>query len=70
MALTHDNHFVPRLYLKNFASAQGEICMYRTLVSRSDVPVWRRFNATGMGYQKDLYTRIASGEETDDMKSG
>jgi len=68
MALTHDNHYVPRLYLKNFASATGEICMFRTLVSHPGVPIWEHFNATGMGYQRDLYTRIASGEETDDIE--
>ena len=68
MALTRDNHFVPQFYLKNFATASGEVREYRTLVSHSSVPVWKPVNVAGTGYEKNLYTRILRGEETDDIE--
>jgi hypothetical protein len=68
MALTRDNHFVPQLYLKNFATPSGEVLEYRILVSRSSVPVWKRVNVAGTGYEKNLYTRIVRGEEADDIE--
>ncbi len=68
MALTRDNHFVPQFYLRNFGSASGEVCEYRTLVSHSSVARWKRVNVAGTGYEKNLYTRIRHGEETDDIE--
>jgi hypothetical protein len=68
MALTRDNHFVPQLYLKNFASGSGEVYEYRTLVSHPRVPVWKPVNVAGTGYEKNLYTRIVRGEEADDIE--
>ena len=68
MALTHDNHFVPKLYLENFASASNEVYENRTLVSHPRERVWSRFHAAGTGYERDLYTRIVRGEEADDIE--
>jgi hypothetical protein len=68
MALTRDNHFVPQLYLKNFATGSGEVYEYRTLVSHASVPVWKPVNVAGTGYEKNLYTRIVRGEEADDIE--
>jgi hypothetical protein len=68
MSLTRDNHFVPQLYLKNFATASGEVREYRRLVSRSSVPVWKPVNIAGTGYERNLYTRIVRGQEADDIE--
>jgi hypothetical protein len=68
MALTRDNHFVPQLYLKNFATTSGEILEYRILVSHSSVPMWKPVNVAGTAYEKNLYTRIVRGEEADDIE--
>jgi hypothetical protein len=68
MPLTRDNHFVPQLYLKNFAAPSGEVIEHRILVSRSSVPVWKPVNVAGTGYEKNLYTRIVRGEEADDIE--
>src|ERR1700743_2095613 len=68
MALTRDNHFVPKLYLKNFATVSGAVCEYRVLVSHSNVPEWKTVNVAGTGYEKNLYTRILRGEERDDIE--
>jgi hypothetical protein len=68
MPLTRDNHFVPQVYLKNFANSSGEIREYRTLVSHSSVDEWKTVNVAGTGYARDLYTRIVQGEEADDIE--
>lgn len=68
MTLTRDNHFVPQLYLKNFASASNEVYEYRTLVSHSRVPLWKPVHVAGTGYERNLYTRIVRGGETDDIE--
>jgi Protein of unknown function (DUF4238) len=68
MALTRDNHFVPQFYLKNFATSSGTVCEYRTLVSHSNVPLWKPVNVAGTGYERNLYTRIVRGEEADDIE--
>ncbi len=68
MALTRNNHFVPQLYLKNFATASGEVLEYRILVPHSSVSVWKPVSVAGTGYEKNLYTRIVRGEEKDDIE--
>lgn len=68
MVLTRDNHFVPRMYLKNFATGSGKVCEYRTLVSHESVPIWKTVNVAGTGYEKHLYTRIVRGEQSDDIE--
>lgn len=59
---------MPKLYLKNFATASGEVHEYRILVSHARVPVWKPVNVAGTGYEKNLYTRIVRGEEADDIE--
>lgn len=68
MGITRDNHFVPQLYLKNFAIESGGVREYRTLVPDPRVPVWKSVNVRGTGYGRDLYTRIVQGEESDDFE--
>lgn len=68
MSITHDNHYVPRLYLKHFASESGYLYRYRTLVSTETVPAWKRVNIGGVGYQVHLYTRVLANEDTDEIE--
>lgn len=68
MTLTRDNHFVPQLYLKNFASTSNEVYEYRILVSHPDVPVWKPIHMAGTAYERNLYTRIVRGQEADDIE--
>lgn len=68
MCITRDNHFVPKLYLRNFATAAGEVHEYRALVPHANVPMWKPVNVTGTGYEKDLYTRNVRGEQVDDIE--
>lgn len=66
--ITRDNHYVPRLYLKHFASESGSIYSYRTLVSRPDVAEWKKVNVSGVGYQSHLYTRALSDGDSDEIE--
>jgi hypothetical protein len=68
MALTRDSHFVPQMYLKNFASASNEVYEYRLLVPHPSVPVWKPVHVAGTGYERNLYTRIVRGKEVDDIE--
>jgi len=68
MPLTAENHYVPCLYLKHFASPEGTLYRYRILVSRPNVPTWKRVHVSGVGYQTHLYTRVVLGAETDDIE--
>ncbi len=68
MPLTSDNHYVPCLYLRHFANADGALYRYRILVSRPQVRNWKRVHVSGVGYQTHLYTRVVSGSETDEIE--
>lgn len=68
MGLTRDNHFIPQMYLKSFATASGKVSEYRTLVSHESVPMWKSVSVAGTGYEKHLYTRIVRGEQSDDIE--
>jgi hypothetical protein len=65
MPLTENNHYVPQLYLKHFARPDGKVCCYRTLVSRSEIPSWKRHHVAGIGYQSHLYTRALADHDSD-----
>jgi Protein of unknown function (DUF4238) len=62
------NHYVPEIYLKQFASkATGRLFSYRTLVSHDAVKLWKPGSPAAMGYYVDLYTRLILGNETDEI---
>lgn len=63
-----DNHFVPRMYLKNFSFGKGKVWVYRTLVSHNNVPLWRRQPIEGLTKRQHLYTRITAQGETDEIE--
>ncbi|WP_158941865.1 DUF4238 domain-containing protein [Granulicella sp. S190] len=67
-AITRDNHYVPQLYLKHFASGSGHLFRYRTLVSKATVPEWKRVHIRGIGYQSHLYTRAHLQEDSDEIE--
>jgi Protein of unknown function (DUF4238) len=63
-----DNHYVPQGYLKQWASPQKRLWVYRILVSHPRVPVWKETSVRGVAYHQHLYTRLAAGRETDDFE--
>lgn len=65
---TRDNHYVPRIYLKQWASEDGRLWNYRILVSNNNVPMWKLSSIKGIAYHEHLYTRIIAGGETDEIE--
>ena len=66
--ITHDNHFVPQLYLKQWSDDGIHIWAYRILVSHENVPEWEYRPISGVAYQRDLYTSYDNGQEVDDFE--
>jgi len=68
MPITRSNHYVPRLYLKQFADVDGLVQRYRILVSNESVPSWKRSHIAGIGYQENLYTRALPDGDSDEIE--
>lgn len=62
-----DNHYVPRLYLKPWASG-SRVWTFRVLVEHENVPVWKLFSTKAVANHAHLYTQIAAGIETDQIE--
>src|SRR5262245_19597065 len=66
--VTHNNHFVPQLYLKQWSDDGIHIWSYRILVSHKKVQEWSRLPISGVAYQRDLYTTYVNGGEVDEFE--
>jgi len=49
-------------------SGRVQVHAYRTLVSHRNVPSWTLRSVRGSAYQRDLYTAVLDGRETDDIE--
>ncbi|CAI3789458.1 hypothetical protein AHFPHNDE_03154 [Pseudomonas sp. MM227] len=65
--LRKDHHYVPRLYLKQWALG-GLIKTYRLLVPNESVPLWKPQSLKGIAFHQHLYTYLAGQEETDEFE--
>ena len=63
-----DNHYVPRSYLKQWASPDLQVWRYRLLVSHARVPLWKLVSTRGVAYHEHLYTKVAASEESDEIE--
>jgi len=63
-----DNHYVPRFYLKSWESSPKQVWTYRILVPHENVPPWKKHSTKGIAHHAHLYTRIAAGQESDEME--
>jgi hypothetical protein len=66
--LRANNHYVPRLYLKRWASDVAKVYAYRLLVAHPKVPLWREASLRGVAGHLHLYTRTVSGRDTDEFE--
>lgn len=66
--IAHDNHFVPRFYLKNWSADGKRIWGYRLLVSEVRIPYWKEYYIDKVAYHRDLYTIVKDGQESDDFE--
>lgn len=65
--LRRDNHYVPKLYLKQW-SHDGFIPTYRLLVPNEKYPLWKEQSLKGIAFHQHLYTYLAGQEETDEFE--
>ena len=66
--IIRDNHYVPRLYLKNFTNSSGKLHCYRTLVSHRNVNEWKVNSPAMVASQMNLYTQTTTEGDSDEME--
>lgn len=66
--ITRDNHYVPRMYLKNWSIDKQTIWTYSLLVQHASVPYWRKESIKSASAWKDLYTRMVNTKDIDDFE--
>ncbi len=68
MQVTRNNHFVPQSYLKRWSADGHRIWCYRILVPNAEMPEWGFRSVRGVADQRDLYTSLVRGQETDEFE--
>lgn len=66
--ITHNNHYVPQFYLRNFSKDKNKIWVYSLLVPHTKVPYWEEKSIKHVAVWKDFYTRIDGTDEIDDFE--
>jgi hypothetical protein len=66
--VTHDNHYVPKVYLKQWSDDSLHVWAYRLLVSNENVPEWQHRSMDKTAFLRDLYTEIENGKEIDEFE--
>jgi hypothetical protein len=67
MQFCKENHYVPKLYLKQW-SKEGKISTYRLLVPSASYPLWIDQRLKGIAYQSHLYTSVAGLGASDEIE--
>ncbi|HDS1709066.1 DUF4238 domain-containing protein [Pseudomonas putida] len=65
--LRKDNHYVPKLYLKQWAK-EGQVPTYRLLVPSDKNPLWKSHSLKGIAFHQHLYTYVVGQDETDEFE--
>lgn len=66
--ITHNNHYVPEFYLKNWSQDGKSIFTYSLLVPDSRTPYWSRRWIKSTAVWNDFYTRNEGEKEVDDFE--
>lgn len=61
------NHYVPQLYLKQWAK-NGKILTYHLLVPHENISLWKNYSLRGIAFQQHLYTYMMGQKETDELE--
>ncbi len=67
MELHRNNHYVPQMYLRNWAK-NNKIWVYHLLVSNENFPLWNLQSLENTASMQNLYMRIEAGDELDDIE--
>ena len=62
-----DNHFIPQMYLKNWASDR-HVYVYKKIVEHQNIPLWKKLSLKGIGYIQYLYVNTTNGKEDDSLE--
>ena len=65
---THNNHYIPQFYLKNWSQDGVSIFAYSLLVPDSRIPYWSRKRIKSTAVWNDFYTRNEGKKEIDDFE--
>ncbi|MDB4890353.1 MAG: hypothetical protein JWL61_2208 [Gemmatimonadetes bacterium] len=64
-----ESHYTPRSYLGRFSpDTTGRVWAYPLLVPHVAVPPWRLRSPKGIAVQRDLYTSVAEGQDSDKVE--
>ncbi len=66
--ITHNNHYVPEFYLRNWSQDGKSIFTYSLLVPDSRTPYWSRRWIKSTAVCNDIYTRNEGEKEVDDFE--
>jgi len=66
--ITHNNHYIPQFYLKNWSQDGISVFAYSLLVPDSRIPYWNRRKIKSTAVWNDLYTRNEGEKEVDDFE--
>lgn len=66
--ITHNNHYIPQFYLKNWSQDGSSIFAYSLLVPDTRIPYWNRRNIKSTAVWNDFYTRNEGIKEIDDFE--
>lgn len=66
---THNNHYVPRVYLKRWSTNGNTIWDYRLLVHSEKEPIWKRSQIKRTAVWPNLYTQVENGKADDSIES-
>lgn len=66
--ITHNNHYIPQFYLKNWSQDGNSIFVYSLLVPDSRIPYWSRKKIKSTAVWNDFYTRNERKKEIDDFE--
>lgn len=65
---THNNHYIPQFYLKNWSQDGNSIFVYSLLVPDSRITYWSRRKIKSTAVWNDFYTRNEGQKEIDDFE--
>ncbi len=63
--ITHNNHYVPQFYLKQWSRDGSTVKVYDTIVCHENVRLWRKQGIKNCAYMRDLYTTVVNSEPFD-----
>lgn len=66
--ISHNNHYIPQFYLKNWSEDGKTVYAYSLLVPDSKIPYWRKKSIKSTAVWSDFYTRNEGADEIDDFE--